>query len=150
MARYSKMSVFQILGAWIFTLYTGSGRLHPTCGKLSWWLEQGTHEAKVRCQTSFGLISLYCSLAMVCSPRLTQPSLTGNQGSVPERVHTNPLRLLKRSLKGQDLWTGVTGIIFNHEGQSHLQLKFSCQKSILLIVSRVSLEHSCFVLAQFL
>lgn len=78
------------------------------------------------------------------------PSLTGNQGSVPERVHTNPLSLLKRSFKGQDLWTGVTGIIFNHKGQSNLWLKFSCQKSILLIVSRVSLERSCFILAQLL
>lgn len=76
------------------------------------------------------------------------PSLTGNQGSVPGRVHINPLPLKKRSLKGQDLWTGVTGIIFNHEGQSNLWLKFSCQKSILLLVNRVSLEHSYFFICS--
>lgn len=61
------------------------------------------------------------------------PGLTGNQGPTPERVHTNPLPLLKRSLKGQGLWTGVTDTIFNHAWQAHLWHESSSVKQI----------HSC-------
>lgn len=74
MARCSKTSVFRILGAWVFKLYSGPVLSQPLYGELTWWLEQDTHKAKVRCQTSFGFTGLYCSLVMVCGPRLTQLS----------------------------------------------------------------------------
>ena len=74
----------------------------------------------------FGLISWYCSLVMVYGP-LTHSTFSQMPDLVSQgtrgpflRVHTNPLPLLKRSLKGQGLWTGVTDIIFNHAWQAHL------------------------------
>ena len=73
------MSVFQIqllgFSGCTRAACTGSVPLHPVCGELSSQLERGTSEAKVRGQTSFGLIRRYCSLVMVYGPRLTQPSL---------------------------------------------------------------------------
>lgn len=76
-----------------------------------------------------------CADSSVCTvlwswpaaPTSLTPPLTENRGSLPERVHTNPLPLLKRSLNGQDLWTGVTGLILNHAGQSNPWLKLICQ-----------------------
>lgn len=132
--------------SWAASSYVWQVKLMIRAGH-SWGKGQAPHS-----DSSVSTVFWSWSVALASFNLLSNawPSLTGNQGSVPERVHTNPLSLLKRSLKGQDLWTGVTGIIFNHKGQSNLWLKFSCQKSILPIVSRVSLERSCFILAQLL
>lgn len=86
------------------------------------------------------------------------PHLTSSQvltqshrepGSVSARVHTNPSPLLKRSRKGQDLWSSVTSIVFNHEGQ-FMTLKFICQINPFLWQSMglfgVLLFYSCSVL----
>lgn len=90
---------------------------------------------------------------MVCKPCLPQPavtgltSFTGIRGSVPKRVHTNPLSLLKNSLEGQDLWT-VIGIISTKDSLIYdIKVHLSDRPTL---VNWASLEPSYFTLGSVL
>jgi len=91
---------------------------------------------------------------MVYNPCLPQPavtgltSFTGIRGSVPKRVHTNPLSLLKNSLEGQDLWT-VTGIISTKDSLIY-DTKVHLSDRPILVVNWASLEPSDLTLGSVL